>query len=147
MFMSILINYGFLIFDFTDYTGVRFTVHYGVIAARPPTTEREMEACRRPGLRLSEWAATMIDGRTDADPLNQTYDRFGDLGKSWLPLRLFLSIKEFSERFHEAAFKAIRIPDNSDRAHGFGIAQRSINSPIALVAVGGHCGDHGNSVR
>lgn len=79
--MSILINYGFLVFGLTDYTGVKFSAHYGAIAAGPPTTEREMEACRRLGLRLAEWVATMIEGRNDTHPLKQTYDRFADLGK------------------------------------------------------------------
>ncbi len=79
--MSILINYGFLIFGLTDYTGVKFSAHYGAITAGPPTANREMEACRRLGLRLSEWVATMIKGQKDAHPLNQTYDRFRDLGK------------------------------------------------------------------
>ncbi len=33
--MSILINYGFLVFGLTDYTGVKFSAHYGAIAAGP----------------------------------------------------------------------------------------------------------------
>jgi hypothetical protein len=45
----------------------------------PPVEERELAACRRLGLRLSEWAATLIEGRKEAHPLNQTYDRFGYL--------------------------------------------------------------------
>ena len=44
VFMSILINYGFHIFGLNDYTGVRFTAHYGAIAAGSPTAQREMEA-------------------------------------------------------------------------------------------------------
>jgi NAD(P)H dehydrogenase (quinone) len=79
--LSILINYGFLVFGVTDYTGVKFSAHYGAVTAGPPTADCEMEACRRLGLRLSEWVATMIDGRKDAHPLKQSYDRFGDLGK------------------------------------------------------------------
>jgi NAD(P)H dehydrogenase (quinone) len=79
--MSILINYGFLVFGLTDDTGVKVSAHYVANSEFPPTADREMEACRRLGLRLSEWVATMIDGRKDAHPLNQTYDRFGDLGK------------------------------------------------------------------
>jgi NAD(P)H dehydrogenase (quinone) len=50
--------------------------------AGPPVADREQEACRRLGLRLAEWAATMIEGRKDAHPLNQSYERFSDLGKS-----------------------------------------------------------------
>lgn len=79
--MSILINYGFLVFGLTDYTGVKFSAHYGAIIAGAPNEDHEKEACRRLGLRLAEWSATLIEGRKDAHPLNQTYDRFKDLGK------------------------------------------------------------------
>jgi NAD(P)H dehydrogenase (quinone) len=79
--MSILINYGFLVFGLTDYSGIKFSAHYGAISAGAPEEERVQEACRRLGLRLSEWTARMIYGREEAHPLNQTYDRFKDLGK------------------------------------------------------------------
>lgn len=79
--MSILINYGFLVFGLTDYTGVKFSAHYGAISAGGPDDERVQEACRRLGLRLAEWTTTMIDGKKDMHPLNQSYDRFQDLGK------------------------------------------------------------------
>ncbi len=62
--MSILINYGFLVFGLTDYTGVKFSAHYGAIAAGPPAEERMQEACRRLGLRLAEWCASLIEGRS-----------------------------------------------------------------------------------
>ncbi len=79
--LSILMNYGFLVFGLTDYTGVRFSAHYGAIAAGPPTQEREQEACKRLGLRLAEWCAALIEGRKDSHPLQQGYERFADLGK------------------------------------------------------------------
>lgn len=79
--MSILINYGFLVFGLTDYTGIKFSAHYGAISAGPPADERTREACRRLGLRLAEWTTTMIDGRKEAHPLKQTYERFQDIGK------------------------------------------------------------------
>lgn len=79
--LSILINYGFLVFGLTDYTGVKFSAHYGAVSAGPPVQDREQEACRRLGLRLAEWAANMIEGRPEAHPLKQSYDRFQDLGK------------------------------------------------------------------
>ena len=79
--LSILINYGFLVFGLTDYTGVKFSAHYGAITAGLPEAEREQEACRRLGQRLAEWVASMIEGRKDAHPLNQAYDRFSNLGK------------------------------------------------------------------
>ncbi len=79
--MSILINYGFLVFGLTDYTGVKFSAHYGAISAGAPADDGVQEACRRLGLRLAEWTACMIEGRKDAHPLSQTYDRCKDLGK------------------------------------------------------------------
>ncbi len=78
---SILINYGFLVFGLTDYTGVKYSAHYGAICAGPPVQEREQHACERLGLRLAEWAASLIEGRADAHPLNQSYERFKELGQ------------------------------------------------------------------
>ncbi len=79
--LSILMNYGFLVFGLTDYTGIRFSAHYGAIGSGPVTDERERAACRRLGLRLAEWCATFIDGRSQSHPLKQSYARFADLGK------------------------------------------------------------------
>ena len=79
--LSILINYGFLVFGLTDYSGVRFSAHYGAIGAGPPDEERVQEACRRLGLRLSEWTASMIHGESESHPLNQSYERFKGLEK------------------------------------------------------------------
>jgi len=78
--MSILINYGFLVFGLTDYTGAKFSAHYGAITAGPPSDDEEKEACRRLGRRLSEWVGSLIEGKQEAHPLNQTYDRFKDKG-------------------------------------------------------------------
>ncbi len=74
--MSILINYGFLVFGLTDYTGVKCSAHYGAIAVGAPDGDGQEEACRRLGRRLAEWTACMIHGRSEAHPLQQTYDRF-----------------------------------------------------------------------
>ncbi len=79
--LSILINYGFLVFGLTDYTGIKFSAHYGAIAAGQPVDEGQREACRRLGRRLAEWTAALIEGRSDCHPLKQSYDRFADLGK------------------------------------------------------------------
>ncbi len=68
-------------FGLTDYTGVRFSAHYGAISAGPPDEERIKRACQRLGRRLAEWTASMIEGRSEAHPLNQSYERFEDLGK------------------------------------------------------------------
>ena len=79
--MSILINYGFLVFGLTDYTGIKFSAHYGAISAGPPDDERAQRACQRLGRRLAEYTTAMIEGKPEAHPLQQSYDRFADLGK------------------------------------------------------------------
>ncbi len=76
---SILINYGFLVFGLTDYTGRKFSAHYGAIAAGDPSADHEMEACRRLGQRLAEFCSAYIDGNQAAHPLRQSYDRFEHL--------------------------------------------------------------------
>lgn len=79
--LSILMNYGFLVFGLTDYTGVKCSAHYGAIAAGQPANDGQREACRRLGRRLAEWVAAYINGQPECHPLKQTYDRFADLGK------------------------------------------------------------------
>ena len=53
--LTILMNYGFLVFGVTDYITDDYTLHYGSIAAKAPRAEHEIESCRRLGQRLSEW--------------------------------------------------------------------------------------------
>ncbi|MAG94734.1 MAG: flavodoxin [Planctomycetaceae bacterium] len=79
--LLVLINYGFLTFGVTDYTGVKFSPHYGSIVAGEPRAEHEIASCRRLGRRLSEWVAAYREGRSDAHPLAQDYPRFDQLGK------------------------------------------------------------------
>jgi NAD(P)H dehydrogenase (quinone) len=67
--MTVMINFGFLVFGVTDYTGQQFTLHYGATQAGEPRQEREIESCRRLGQRLSEWVAVFCDGRKDEHPL------------------------------------------------------------------------------
>jgi len=73
--LTVLINYGFLVFGLPDYTGERFTAHYGVTQAGVPEESREIEACRRLGRRLAEWVAVFFDGRKDMHPLKVPYKR------------------------------------------------------------------------
>jgi NAD(P)H dehydrogenase (quinone) len=77
--MNILINFGFLVFGLTDYTGRKMTAHYGAVCGGEPRTDGELEACRRMGRRLAEWVAVYVDGRTDQHPLRQTYPREAQL--------------------------------------------------------------------
>ena len=73
--MTILMNFGFLVFGVTDYAGYQFTAHYGVTQAGEPKEQKQMEACRRLGKRLAEWVAVYIDGRNEVHPLRGMYKR------------------------------------------------------------------------
>ena len=63
--LTMLMNFGFLVFGVTDYVGKKFTLHYGAVIAGEPRTGEEKEACRRLGKRLAEWVAIFVDGRKD----------------------------------------------------------------------------------
>ncbi len=73
--MTIMLNYGFLVFGVPDYTGHQFTLHYGSVQAGEPRQDKELESCRRLGKRLAEWVAVFCDGRKDFHPLNGRYKR------------------------------------------------------------------------
>ena len=66
--LTLLMNYGFLVFGVTDYTGHQFTLHYGTTVAGEPRSEVEKAACQRLGTRLAEWVAFYIDRRVEAHP-------------------------------------------------------------------------------
>jgi NAD(P)H dehydrogenase (quinone) len=70
-----MMNFGFLVFGVTDYTGKQFTAHYGSTQAGEPREEREKESCRRLGRRLAEWVAVYVEGRKYLHPLNDHYPR------------------------------------------------------------------------
>ena len=73
--MTIMMNFGFLVFGVTDYAGHQFTAHYGATQAGEPREEKEKEACRRLGKRLAEWVAVYVDGKKELHPLNGSYKR------------------------------------------------------------------------
>jgi NAD(P)H dehydrogenase (quinone) len=73
--MTVMLNYGMLVFGVTDYSGHQFTLHYGATQAGEPREEKEVEACRRLGRRLAEWVAVYIDGREDLHPNQAEYKR------------------------------------------------------------------------
>ncbi len=73
--MTIMMNFGFLVFGVTDYSGPQFTAHYGATQAGDPRLEKEQESCRRLGRRLAEWVAVYTDGRPDLHPLKSNYRR------------------------------------------------------------------------
>ncbi|MFT5526641.1 MAG: NAD(P)H dehydrogenase (quinone) [Pirellulaceae bacterium] len=69
--LTVLMNFGFLVFGVTDYVGKLTTLHYGAVTVREPRDEDAKEACRKLGKRLSEWVAAFIGGRRDQHPLNK----------------------------------------------------------------------------
>lgn len=73
--MTIMLNYGFLVFGVPDYSGHQFTAHYGAVQAGEPREDKEIESCRRLGKRLAEWVAVYYDGRKDLHPLKGLYKR------------------------------------------------------------------------
>lgn len=66
--LTILINFGFLVFGVTDYSGKKMTLHYGAVAAKAPREEEVQAACRILGRRLAEWSALYLHGRKDQHP-------------------------------------------------------------------------------
>jgi NAD(P)H dehydrogenase (quinone) len=73
--LTIMMNYGFLVFGMTDYSGPQFTAHYGATQAGEPRQEKEIESCRKIGKRLAEWVAVFVDGRKELHPLTGQYKR------------------------------------------------------------------------
>ncbi|MEO8352613.1 MAG: flavodoxin family protein [Chthoniobacteraceae bacterium] len=73
--LTVLINYGFLVFGVTDYAARGMTLHYGAVVAREPREESEKEACRLLGQRLAEWTAVYIHERKELHPATRVEER------------------------------------------------------------------------
>lgn len=69
--LTVLMNFGFLVFGVTDYATKLHTLHYGAVTAREPRTEDAQAACRVLGRRLAEWTAVLIHGRKEEHPGNK----------------------------------------------------------------------------
>lgn len=69
--LTMLMNFGFLVFGVTDYAARSMTAHYGAVAAKEPRAEAEQAACRLLGQRLAEWVAFYCDGRAEEHPLRK----------------------------------------------------------------------------
>ena len=67
--LTILINYGFLVFGVTDYSGKVKTLHYGAVTAREPRAAEDIKACRILGKRLAEWVAVFVGGDRRQHPV------------------------------------------------------------------------------
>jgi NAD(P)H dehydrogenase (quinone) len=70
--LTVLMNFGFLVFGVTDYASKLTTAHYGAIATREPREDGTQAACRLLGKRLAEWVAVLCHGRKDQHPLHKT---------------------------------------------------------------------------
>lgn len=66
--LTILMNFGFLVFGVTDYASKTVTLHYGAVAAKEPRDEGTQAGCRLLGQRLAEWTALYVHGRKDQHP-------------------------------------------------------------------------------
>jgi NAD(P)H dehydrogenase (quinone) len=75
--LTVLMNFGFLVFGVTDYASNLATAHYGAISVREPREEGTQAACRLLGKRLAEWVAVFCDGRMDQHPLRKADQRLG----------------------------------------------------------------------
>ena len=69
--LTVLMNFGFLVFGVTDFTSERMTLHYGATAAKEPREDDTQAACRLLGQRLAEWCAVFIHGRKGEHPLTK----------------------------------------------------------------------------
>ena len=53
--LTVLLNYGFLVFGATDYVAEKFTLHYGATNPGSPDSQAAIDACARIGNKLSTW--------------------------------------------------------------------------------------------
>ena len=66
--LTVLMNFGFLVFGVTDYAAKTTTAHYGAIAVREPREPDVQAGCRLLGKRLAEWTACYIHQRAEEHP-------------------------------------------------------------------------------
>jgi NAD(P)H dehydrogenase (quinone) len=66
--LTVLLNFGFLVFGVTDYVSRDMTLHYGAVSAKAPDDEQARAACRCLGKRLAEWTAAYIHGAKQEHP-------------------------------------------------------------------------------
>ena len=66
--LTMLMNFGMLVFGVTDYVDTQYTLHYGAVVVGEPEHEREVAACRRLGKRMAQWVAVYIDRREEMHP-------------------------------------------------------------------------------
>lgn len=75
--LTVLMNFGFLVFGVTDYASKTRTLHYGAVVAKEPRSPDDAAACRLLGQRLAEWTAVLVHGRKGEHPANKKSQRMG----------------------------------------------------------------------
>jgi hypothetical protein len=73
--LTVLVNFGFLVFGVTDYVSRDMTLHYGAVSAKAPSDEQCQAACRCLGRRLAEWTATYVHGIASEHPTGKLAQR------------------------------------------------------------------------
>jgi NAD(P)H dehydrogenase (quinone) len=73
--LTVLINFGFLVFGVTDYATKLTTLHYGAVTAREPRDDQAQASCRLLGQRLAEWTAVLVHGRQEEHPAQKMSQR------------------------------------------------------------------------
>ncbi len=66
--LTVLMNFGFLVFGVTDYVSRGLTLHYGAVTAKDPREQEDQDACRKLGRRLAEWTAVHMHARQGEHP-------------------------------------------------------------------------------
>ena len=66
--LTVLMNFGFLVFGVTDYVMPGETLHYGAVCEGNPRSEADVEACRRLGQRLAQWVQVLVCNRATLGP-------------------------------------------------------------------------------
>jgi len=74
--LTIMMNYGMIVFGVTDYVAPLRTLHYGAAIPGAPRTQAEKDICIRLGQRLSEFVSYYVDGVESNHPNNVSYERF-----------------------------------------------------------------------
>ena len=75
--LTLLMNFGFLVFGVTDYAAKSLTLHYGAVGAKAPREPEIQEACKILGRRLAEWTACFVHNRKEQHPDHKNLPRLG----------------------------------------------------------------------
>lgn len=74
--LTIMMNYGMMVFGITDYVAPLRTLHYGAAIPGAPRTQEDKDICIRLGQRLGEFVSFYVDGVKANHPNNVSYERF-----------------------------------------------------------------------